>query len=225
MRVYATVRARNARAAARIYPNPPNRFAFTTATAHSVQETSAAPLTLGVGGEPFDCADFTAPGSGGMLAAPVPTTMAPLDRRIASTCSLTAPRGTGVQSRAGSHVPRMQAMSLDRYSTLLLRLALLGVLAGWLPACSDCDLSVKTTSLPNGVVGVSYRAQLYSHCGGDIWFIQAGNLAPGIGLNDDGDLQGVPTRSGIYTFTVGVFDFGSGETAYQGLAIQVDPAA
>jgi hypothetical protein len=62
----------------RAYPNPSNRFAFTTATAHSVQETSGEPLTLEVAGEPFDCADFSTPGSGGMLAAPVPTTMAPL---------------------------------------------------------------------------------------------------------------------------------------------------
>ncbi len=62
----------------RAYQSPPNLFAFTTTTAHSVQETGGPPLTLDVAGEPFDCADFTAPGSGGMLAAPVPTTMAPL---------------------------------------------------------------------------------------------------------------------------------------------------
>jgi hypothetical protein len=114
-------------------------------------------------------------------------------------------------------------MSVGHYRAALFRLALLCALAGVLPACA-CDLKVTTTSLPNGVVGVFYSFNLHSHCGGDVWFIQTGTLPPGVGLQDDGDLRGTPTQVGIYTFTVGVFDFGSGQTAYQGLAIQVDPA-
>jgi len=104
-------------------------------------------------------------------------------------------------------------------------MALFVTLAVVPPACSDCNLSVSTTDLPNGVVGEYYVTWLNSDCGGDAWFIQTGNLPPGIGVQDNGKVQGTPTVVGFYTFTVGVFDFGSGETAYRGLSIQIDPAA
>jgi hypothetical protein len=91
-----------------------------------------------------------------------------------------------------------------------------------LGACSDCSLSVSTKSLPDGTVGVRYFTELNSDCGGDVWFIQTGGLPPGIELQDNGDVQGTPTLAGVYTFTVGVFDFGSGETAYKGLSIAID---
>jgi len=61
-----------------IFPNPPNVFAFTTTTATAVQETSGSPITLAVSGAPFDCANFALSGSGGMLAAPAPTTFDPV---------------------------------------------------------------------------------------------------------------------------------------------------
>lgn len=112
----------------------------------------------------------------------------------------------------------------NRYSVWLVRLTLVSVLTGGVTACEDCSLSVSTAALPDGVVGVRYFAELNSHCGGDTWFLQTGLLPPGIGLQDNGDLEGTPTTAGTYTFTVGVFDFGSRETAYKGLAIQVDPA-
>ena len=61
-------------------------------------------------------------------------------------------------------------MMLGRYTPSLLRLALADALAGTLAACEDCTLSVTTTSLPSGIVGVSYFAGLDSHCGGDAWY-------------------------------------------------------
>jgi hypothetical protein len=105
-----------------------------------------------------------------------------------------------------------------------LRIALFATLALVPPACSDCNLSVNTNELPNGVVGEFYTTFLTSNCGGDAWFIQTGNLPPGIGVQDNGKVQGTPTAVGLYTFTVGVFDFGSGETAYRGLSILIEPA-
>ena len=115
--------------------------------------------------------------------------------------------------------------TLNRCSAWLVCLALLGGLTGVVPACSDCNLSVSTKSLPDGVVGANYSTDLGSACGGDVWFLQTGDLPPGIGLQDNGDLRGIPTTVGTYTFTVGVFDFDSGETAYKGLAIRVDVEA
>jgi hypothetical protein len=92
-----------------------------------------------------------------------------------------------------------------------------------LAACSDCNLTVSTNALPDAVVGESYAARLDSDCGGDAWFLQSGDLPPGIGVQENGVVEGVPTREGTYLFTVGVFDFGSGETAYGGLEIHVEP--
>jgi hypothetical protein len=61
------------------YTDPPNLFAFTTTTATSVQQTTGAPLTLAItGGQPFDCAHFGTANSGGILAAPAPTTIDPI---------------------------------------------------------------------------------------------------------------------------------------------------
>jgi len=74
-------------------------------------------------------------------------------------------------------------------------------------------------------VGVRYNFGLRSDCGGDVWFLEAGTLPPGIGLIDTGQLVGVPTLAGVFTFTVGVFDYPSGDTAYKGFALTVAPAA
>ena len=106
----------------------------------------------------------------------------------------------------------------------LARLVVLAALSGAAAGCSDCDLSVSTPSLPDGQVGVRYATELNSDCGGDDWFIQTGGLPPGIGLQENGDLEGTPTTVGFYDFTVGIFDFNSGETAYKGFEIEIIPA-
>jgi len=61
-----------------VYADPPNLFAFTTATATAVQETSAAPIEFMADGANFDCAMFGTSNSGGMIAAPAPTTIDPI---------------------------------------------------------------------------------------------------------------------------------------------------
>lgn len=98
---------------------------------------------------------------------------------------------------------------------------LLAVGAG---GCSDCSLEVTTTSLPDGTVGDRYFAELNSDCGGDFWYLQTGQLPPGIGLQDNGDVEGMPTTAGSFQFVVAVIDFPSGDQAFKGLAITVDPA-
>lgn len=111
---------------------------------------------------------------------------------------------------------------LRRYATCVPLLALLA-LAG---ACNDCELQVATTSLPDAEVGDDYAMFLDSSCGGDTWFLNGGGLPPGIGLRDDGLLKGTPTMRGDFAFTVGVYDFGDNETAYQGLVLHVrEPAS
>lgn len=93
------------------------------------------------------------------------------------------------------------------------------------PSGCGCDLEITTTSLPDAIVNKSYGIELDSHCGGDTWFLSHGGLPPGIALQSDGDLGGTPTVAGVFTFTVGVFDFDSGDEAFKGFTLTVLPAA
>src|SRR5262249_23561697 len=80
--------------------------------------------------------------------------------------------------------------------------------------CDDCNLEITTNPLPDAVVGVPYSFGLNSECGGDTWFLASFDLPPGVGLQSDGDLVGVPSVPGIFSFTIGVVDYGSGEQAF-----------
>ena len=116
----------------------------------------------------------------------------------------------------------------SRAAALLVAFASLLLLGGGVvtgSGCSDCDLRVSTRMLPDATLGIRYDVPLTSNCGGDAWFLQTGSLPPGIGLEEDGELAGIPTLAGTYTFTVGVFDYPSGAVAYKGLSITVDQAA
>jgi hypothetical protein len=65
---------------------------------------------------------------------------------------------------------------------------------------------VTTTSpLPSGAVSEMYTKTLYANrpCQ---WHVSAGVLPPGVTLTTNGVLSGVPTKSGIWTFTLEVTD-------------------
>lgn len=89
--------------------------------------------------------------------------------------------------------------------------------------CNDCSLEITTNAVPNGVVGVYYSVGLSSECGGDTWFLSSFDLPPGIALQSDGDLVGFPTHPGVFSFTVGVVDYDSGEQAFRGYTLTVQP--
>lgn len=94
--------------------------------------------------------------------------------------------------------------------------------------CGDCDLKVDTDFLPDGRVGEPYDVTLDSDCGGDAWFLEEGNLPPGLVLQQDGDLRGTPTRRGIFDFTVSVVDYDGfdfelyNDIAFAGFSIVVE---
>lgn len=91
--------------------------------------------------------------------------------------------------------------------------------------CSECDLEIVTSALPDGIVGVPYSFRVVSDCGGDFWFVGQGNLPPGIGLLDNGVLRGTPTDAGTSTFTLGVVDVDNGDRAFKGFSLTIDPAS
>ncbi|HVU96515.1 MAG TPA: MBG domain-containing protein [Puia sp.] len=66
------------------------------------------------------------------------------------------------------------------------------------------DLNISPSTVPNGQYGTSYKQMLKATGGvGTITFsITRGNLPPGLSLSADGELSGVPTGAGSFSFTV-----------------------
>jgi hypothetical protein len=74
---------------------------------------------------------------------------------------------------------------------------------------NNVPLSITTTSLPNGVVGVSYSASVVASGGTTpyTWSLTAGTLPAGLTLNTStGAITGTPTTVGTSSFTVTVTD-------------------
>jgi len=70
-------------------------------------------------------------------------------------------------------------------------------------------LSVTTTTLPNGVLSVSYGPASLAAVGGAppyTWTLNTGSLPAGLTLTSAGSISGTPTASGTSTFTVTVHD-------------------
>jgi len=72
-------------------------------------------------------------------------------------------------------------------------------------------LVIATTSLPDAAEFSAYSQQLQATGGTApyFWSIASGSLPAGITLSQSGVLQGVPTASGPFSFTVQVQDSGA----------------
>jgi Putative Ig domain len=69
-------------------------------------------------------------------------------------------------------------------------------------------LSITTTSLPQGFTNVEYNSALTAHGGVSplTWTLVGGSVAPGLTLNPAGQITGVPTTTGTFSFQVTVKD-------------------
>jgi putative Ig domain-containing protein len=94
-------------------------------------------------------------------------------------------------------------------------LALCGVCAAQQGGRPADPLTIRTTSLPKGLLGQRYEAQMLAHGGGSPykWEIREGTLPSGVSLHSEGVLIGVPGEVGQFAFTVTVRD--SGSPAYE----------
>lgn len=102
---------------------------------------------------------------------------------------------------------------------------LLGAAALWLSGCGcgdDGDLKITTSSLPDGVVGVTYRATLEVEDGGDVfWGFASGRLPAGLALSETGVLSGMPTGAGDFAFRVRAIST-SGATGEKDLTVHIE---
>jgi hypothetical protein len=84
-------------------------------------------------------------------------------------------------------------------------------------------IAITTISIPDGVLGVAYSAELKATGGVTpyTWSIKNGSLPPGLILNS-GNITGSPTTIGSYNFSVQVSDAGNpGQTATKPLSINI----
>jgi hypothetical protein len=79
------------------------------------------------------------------------------------------------------------------------------------------------TALPRGEVGIEYEHRLQSLSGArNRYRVSGGRLPPGLKLQQDGQITGVPTQKGTFSFTLQILT-AQGISATQQLAISVDP--
>ena len=79
------------------------------------------------------------------------------------------------------------------------------------PSIRRQPLKLKTTTLPNGVLGTPYAAGTQLQATGGVppyqWTPAAGSFPTGLALNLDGTITGTPTATGVFNaFTVTVND-------------------
>ncbi len=89
-------------------------------------------------------------------------------------------------------------------------------------------LAVAVPSLPSGTEGQSYEAALEATGGITpyVWSIASGSLPTGMTLNAAGELSGIPTASGTFTFTASTTDAATPpDTAADTLTLVITPAA
>ena len=108
-------------------------------------------------------------------------------------------------------------MCSDFARALVLALFVTGV-----SACDDCGFLISTNTLPDAFIARPYSSLLVVHCGSDDeWVLVSGSLPPGVVLQQDGALVGVPNTVGTFDFTVAAVDRDSGDRAERGLSITV----
>jgi len=80
--------------------------------------------------------------------------------------------------------------------------------------------TITTTSLPDGMVGVAYTANLSASGDEPItWTFEGGNLPTGTTINANGAIIGTPTIAGTFTFTVKATNIAG--NAIKGLSITI----
>jgi len=101
--------------------------------------------------------------------------------------------------------------------------AILSGCAGKAPVSGPGALNIAVTQFANGVIGVHYQ-QLLIATGGQqpyTWSISSGSLPPGLSVNSDGVISGIPTTLGTFNFTAKVVDSQTPTAAFNTFATSI----
>jgi hypothetical protein len=102
-----------------------------------------------------------------------------------------------------------------------------GMLLLLMAAPAWADVTITTTSLPDGTLGAPYSASLSLSGGRPFyrWVVSSGNLPPGLSLDQlAGTIRGIPGAAGTFNFRMRVTD-AAGDSDTQPLSIAVRAAA
>jgi large repetitive protein len=120
-------------------------------------------------------------------------------------------------------IPRLAlgVASIALAATSTGRLAIVVAGAAVTTSCEPCSVGpISPDALPDGQVGKAYFLQLHAPTGGSCSGTRAefsrvaGDLPPAMKLSKDGALDGTPSQSGAYSFTVTVTLTSTGEYSY-----------
>src|ERR1700682_3605442 len=78
--------------------------------------------------------------------------------------------------------------------------------ASFLATSALAQLSITTTSLPNGTVGITYPATTLTATGGTTPYTWNGSAPAGLSVSNAGVISGTPTTSGSAKVSVTVID-------------------
>src|SRR5260370_14387685 len=119
----------------------------------------------------------------------------------------------------------MDAFVVLSSATAVLLSGCMGFVATPSSSTEPSELSLSTASLPNGEGGTAYSAKLTASGGTSpyTWSLASGSLPSGLTLNaSSGQISGMPTQSGSFSFTIQVKDSSSTpETASKAFSVTI----
>ncbi len=211
-------------------PTATGTSSFTVKVTDSSHNTATASLSITIVGAPqitttsLPSGRTGAPYSASLSVAGgvAPYTWSVVSGSLPPGLTLTAFSGQilGTPTSAGTYTPVFQVSDADKNTAR-------ATLSITITGSGNGTLKIVTTSLPAGTGGVQYGASLQASGGTPpyTWTQVAGVLPPGLALNTNGAIAGIPTAPGTYGVTVQVSDSSSPEqTAQASLSITIMPA-
>jgi hypothetical protein len=183
--------------------------AFTLNINPALQITNSSPLPSGTIGVPYSQTLFASGGTGGGYSWALDSGTLPPGLALNTAGNIT---GTPTAASSATFTVRVT----DSGGNSVTKTFNLSTFAG---------LTISTTSLPNGTVGVAYSQALAGAGGtgtGYVWTIVSGALPAGLTLSSGGAISGTPTAAGVANFRVRLTD-SSGAFIEQNLSITVNP--
>ncbi len=146
---------------------------------------SVSSLPSGTAGQSYSCI-LTASG-----ARPITWTVTGLPDGLTHNNG----RISGTPTEAGTYSIRISAQNSKGTDSKNLSLVISDI-------ASPAGITITTTSLPSGYLGVRYSANLSANVSGVTWSVESGSLPAGLTLSSSGTISGTPTATGTSTFTV-----------------------
>jgi hypothetical protein len=212
-------------------PSASGSYPFVVKVTDSASQSATKSLSINVA-DPLSI-QTSSPLTGGTVGQPYSATIAATGGQTSYSWSVTVgslPSGLSLNSSSGAITGTPSAAGTSTFTVQ--------VRDSGSPARTDAKsfsitivnpLTITTSSLPGGTVGVAYSQSVTASGGSGSysWSVSVGGLPDGLGLTSgtpSATVSGTPTTAGTYSFTLQITD-GAGRTASQGFSIVVSATA